>query len=472
MLKSREVIDELLTDNISPEFFDPHHQMLVESIFAEYISSDRKRLLTRDTYRHILLESKFPGSMMENMTVFDKCNMLAFAIADELGHLKKSLVEGYISRQCFVLLENFKKDSKKDGYLCAAHNMKDGLGNALGITGTGTTNFSSLSDIMPEFIQDLEYRKNNPGNVIRCGYPEIDDVINVGFRAQHLTLFVGDVGSHKSNIMLNVGLSLFERGHSVLFVPLEMNRLDLTSRIIANKAGVNYNKLARPEMLDESEFKRIKECSIWLEKQNRFCILDAQERTSVQQLESEIVKRSMTFHPTVVIIDYIANLKSDRRYGDRNDLEIGEILKSLRFLGKKHNFHIISAAQMGRQAIKAMKDDASAVLDSTSIRGSHEYSADSDTIFGIIKVKDEPDKIKLFAIKARHGPAGGPAKLLHVQPEFCRITSTQNMNILTGDDDILGLEQDLNEPLSSISDQKIKINFVQPSFDEIGDIGG
>lgn len=897
MLKSRDSIEEVLDDGISPEYFDAQHKVLVESIFAEYIKSEKKRLLTRPTYRQMLIDAKVGGDVMENLTIYDRCFIQAYASSDDLTYLKKLLVEGFISRECYFMFEGFKKRSKTDGYLGAAHALHDKLKNVLGITDTGRTTVVSLSEMKDEFVKDLEYRKNNTDKVVRTGiYPEIDDAINVGFRPQHLTLFVADVGGHKcvrhdakinlengsfitaedlytqfnagssgkllslnddfkvypqkaisvmpngvkecfkvitrlghaleitdnhplltlegyvklsdisvgdhvaisrkmpfgkkkvsleeavwlgcmysdggttqstytfsnidqkiidamslsteklggkfrqkkyqgkavegnflvngmqelgryyglhgksaknknvhpevytwnreslrqfltsmfgcdgcitvskdrvgiiyassshdlakdvrnllmkfgiiatlsqikvkykgehrpswqvkirdseqilkfitevgflgckseiskscvsflrskktnrnidlipssiwnkldekfkeygkshygcrrllkagenkrgneghcgtrrksinrsvlkkiskflnddnellsiaesdvvwdeivsiesvgkhqtydismmydpnfivdnfithnTNMMLNISLALYDRGHSVLFIPLEMSRVDLMGRVIANRAKINFNKLACPEMLNEEEWSRIKECQIWEEHQHRFCILDADERTSVGRLQQEIEKRSLAFKPDVVIIDYIANLKPDRRFGDRNDLEIGEILKSLRFMGKKYGFHVISAAQMGRQALKSLKDDATGVPDSTSIRGSHEYSADSDTIFGLMKVKDEPDKIKLAVIKARHGPSGGPTKNLHVQPEYCMISSMQNMNSITSSsvEDVFDLEGDLNEPVDKIAaTQHPKITFANTNFDDIDDIG-
>lgn len=887
MLKSRDVIEELFNDGISSDYFDAHHDFLIRCIYSEYINSGKKRLLTRQAYQHILVNENVSGDLVQNLSVYDKCFIMAYAKPDELGYLKKSLVDGFLYRAIYNMMDTFNSEHKTKGALSAAHGLSDVLQKTLGIADTSRTDFVSLSEMKDDVLQDLSNRKSNPEKVIRCHvFPEIDDVINVGFRPQHLTLFVADVGSHKcvkndskiyledggyitaeqlyrlrdgqrqrllslnslhkiykqpyicvlsngvkecfriktrlgnvlevtsnhplltlngyvrleelnvgdfvgiarkmpfgsvevtdeeaiwvgcmytdggttqptytfanldnkivcamhkatislggnfkekrnrgkivkgnflvnglqdigrryglhgkrsiekilpsyiytwnrksmqlllqsmfgcdgcvyisgnghvrivyssssyylasdvrnlllkfgivatlsemqvkykgekraswqvkisdaeqvsqfikeigflgcksdvckncidlvesrkynrnidlippaiweilekkfqdygkshyqcrrflktgdnrrgneghcgtkkrsmnryllqkiagylgdnelssiaesdvswdeiisiesignhetydismkrdpnfvvdnfithnTNLMLNIALALYDRGTSVLFVPLEMSKMDLVQRIVANRAKINYNKLARPEMLSDEEWQRIRDCNIWTENQHRFCILDCGDRISVSRLKAEIEKRSLAFSPQVVIIDYIANIEPDRKFGGRNDLEIGEILKSLRFLGKKHGFHIISAAQMGRQAIKSLKESNNYALDSTVIRGSHEYSADSDTIFGLLKVNDEPDKLKIVAIKSRHG-SGGTSKMLHVQPEYCLITSTQNMHTLTNssDEDIMGLESDLNTPIENITSS---INFAAADFDEL-----
>jgi len=129
---------------------------------------------------------------------------------------------------------------------------------------------------------------------------------------------------------------------------------------------------------------------------------------------------------------------------------------------------------MGRSAIKLMQNDANVVPDSTSIRGSHEYSADSDTIFGLLKIKDETNRIKIAVIKSRHGP-GGSVNELQVDPDHCRIMSTAELgniasSIGTSDED---LEWTLNQPASQISEDiqsKSKLSFTGLDLTEEDDI--
>lgn len=449
MLKHRDSIDEMLSDGFSEEFFDPHHQLIVQSIYKEFVGSEQKRLLTRNGYRQLLQEMNIGGDLVQNLTVYDKC-FLKVVQPDDLGHLKKQLLESYIARKSHFFIQEFRSNVKSEGWLAASHKLSEQLSGVLGTTEVRKSTLLSLSEIKDEFLKDLQYRAEHPEEVVRCGIPEIDDVVNVGFKPQMLTLFVADVGGGKSSVMLNVALETFERGFSVLFVPLEMGRLDVTSRIISNKANVNYNKIARPEMLTDEEWKRIREAAIWLDRSSsRFCILDTSDRISVSQLSRELEKRALAFKPQMVVIDYVANIKPDRRFNDRNDLEIGEILKSLRFLGKKYGFHTVTAAQMGRSAIRALRENPDAAPDSTSIRGSHEYSADSDTIIGLLRNRDEPEKLKVIAIKSRYAEAFA-ARELRFDAPFCRIMSTQDNRALVATSS--ELESNLNENPWDISE--------------------
>jgi len=197
MLKFRNVIGEVLSDGLSPDLFDPHHDPLVECIFKEYVASDGKRRLSREGYRQMLLDSKMRGNMMRNLDVYDSCFIGTYAKVDDLGHLKKKLIEGHMARSCCFFFDEFSKESKKFGFLSASNNLLDKLQSALGITETRRINFSSLGEMKNDYIKNLKDKASHPDSVIRCGIPEIDTPMNVGFKPQHLTLIVADVGGHK-----------------------------------------------------------------------------------------------------------------------------------------------------------------------------------------------------------------------------------------------------------------------------------
>ncbi len=468
MLKSREVVDEMLEDGYASDFFDEYHQYIVQAIFEEFLVSNRKRLLSREAFRQRLITQGLQKEAISLLSVYDKCRLGSPTDLNDLGFLKKQLTDAYVGRRCRDLWDRFRKQSEGKGFLFAASNLLDDLQTCLGVTETRRSVFVSLGELKDEYIKELKELADNPSIKVKCNIPEIDDSVRVGFRPQHLTLFVADVGCHKTNLMLNVALNIYDSGHSVLFIPLEMGRFDLCTRIVCNRVGVSNDILAEPENLSPEQWKKIIEAKIWLEGNEQFCILDADDRTSVLSLQREIEKRVRIFEPKVVIIDYIDNLQSDVRYGSKT-IEIGEILKSLRFLGKRYGFHIISAAQMNRAAIKALREGNDAALDSTSIHGSHNYSADSDTIFALQRVPNEPNKIKIVTIKARHGPSGHSGEL-SVKAPFYQIFSTKDTSDLLIDPDLEPLETTMDRPTSEIA-EGIEEDPHPPSVQFASDLG-
>jgi len=477
MLNHLPVISEMIEGGFSPDFFDADHRPIVDAIYREHSESGHKRLLTRTGYQNYLIEKGITkGNVYVAVQLHDKCFVGTDADADDLGSLKKQLTEAFIARKSQAYLADFADTCKSKGYLEAAADLSERLRAAVSLTETRRIFYGAGADIKDEYMENLAELKKHPELAIRCGMGAVDDPVNVGFRPQHLTLFVADVGGHKTNMMLNIGLRLAENGHGVLFIPLEMNRLDLMNRIVANRVGIDMTLLANPDKLDDKHFEMISQSDMWEKSQQYFHILDADERTSVLTLKHEIENKAAQFKPKVVIIDYVDNLEVDRssKYGQRH-IEIGEILKALRFLGKKYGFHVISAAQMNRAAIKAWREGKEEAIDSTAIHGSHQYSADSDTIFGILKVKDEPNRIKLHVIKARHGPQGQTYDL-NVDPAHCLITSVSEVeNMLGGTefdtDDIVDTPEKAIEEKIEEAKESMGIDFAgalddQPDLDD------
>lgn len=465
MLKYPESINEMLESGDVLECFSPEHSNIVSAIFSEFVSSKKTRKLTRDSYAHFLQARKKTDDLLADLHTFDNCLLSAWAKPDEIGVLKKLMFENYVTRQSNILFTQYKDQIKTSGTVAATTVLVDKLQNSLKLTrARKTINIRTISDMKEVYLSELESRRNNPDHKITCGYPEIDESMRKGFKAMHLTLIVADVGSHKTNLMMNIGLNIADAGHNVMFIALEMPAEDLVTRIIANRMNLNSDWLDNPQMAPDEYFDKLKTNKVF--DNNRFAILDG-NRFSVSEIEGVIEKWAPVFKPKVVIIDYVSILKSENNFHGRNDLEIGEILKSLRFLGLKYDFHILTAAQMGRATIKALKENKDNAVDSTSISGSHQYSADSDTIFALIKIPNETDRIKINVIKARHGPSG-VTKELRVDPAHYRISSTQMSQTLI-DGMNSNLEDELNIPMHEIEKSVKKattIDFAGMNFDD------
>lgn len=467
LLKSRSAVDECIDSGLGSDLFDKNHQHLVRSIYKDFVSSNRNRLLNREAYKHITLETDKPN-LIHHLRIFDTCFIGTSADFNDLGFLKKELLEAYAGRQACEFLQKFHNEAKSKGYQFATKNLVDSLQRSVEISTASEVTFASLGELRDSYIEQIKLAKENPAQVIRCGIPEIDDAVNVGFQPGHLTLFVGDVGGHKTNVMLNVALNIAQRGYPILFVPLEMPWKDLLNRVTCNRVGIPNVRLSRPHELTDDDIQKIQNASLWTDKHaEMFCVLDSRERFSVASMRREIEKRIAIFKPRVVIIDYADIFETDVRYGSKT-VEIGDMVKSIRHMGRKFGFHVISAAQMNRAAIKSLREGKEEAVDSTAIHGSHSYSADSDTIFGLMKVPGETNRIKIHTIKARHGPSGQTNELT-VDPSRYLISSCSMPGITSSESD---LEMDMNRNPMEIAtfESSPSIEFMSSDFDSLDDM--
>lgn len=276
--------------------------------------------------------------------------------------------------------------------------------------------------------------------VITCGIKEIDDTMITGYAKGTLTIFCADVGAYKSTMMLNVGLNVWKKGYNVLFVPLEMAHDQMYRRALARESHVTISKLFHPKTITDEELIRINNAEKkWDDSESKFYILELPDRTRVSSIRRQIEKNLDIFKPKLVIIDYIANLVPDKLRTDRNDLEIGDMLKDLRHMGKTLDFAVVSAAQLGREALKRIRkfggSKSKSFVNSEDIQGSHAYSSDADNIYAQLINTSQPDSLlDLYVVKARNGKkvfVGGNVKVsLEIFPEIGLIKSQDDFNVV------------------------------------------
>lgn len=445
LLTYKNAVEESIESGINADFFIDAHKHLVKAIFRDFVESNQKRRLNKENYKRITLQND-KSNLVLRLNIYDDCLIGQNVDFDDFGFLKKELIENYVGQKVSKNLSNFYQNVKNKGYQFATSNLIDELSDCVNLNETSDILFSSIKDLKNQYIEQLKNARENPATVIRCGWPEVDTPMNVGFKEGHLTLFVGDTGSHKTNIMLNLSLIFANKGFPVLFIPLEMPWKDVLNRIVSNKTGVDGFYLARPNEISDEDFKKISDAMMWMDNHSNLTILDSGTRLKTSSLRREIEKRLTFFQPKIIVIDYLDILDIEHKYGSRT-IEIAETIREIRHMGRKYGFHIITAAQMNREAIKAIRDGNENALDSTAIQGSHSYSTDADTIFGLTPVQGEVTRIKITAIKARHGEKGQVNELT-VDRGRSRISSCSIGSVITSEID---LENDINRNPAEIS---------------------
>jgi len=249
--------------------------------------------------------------------------------------------------------------------------------------------------------------------------------------------------THNSTMMLNVGSNIWEKSKkNVLYIPLEMPRDKMYQKFLSRYSQITFDKLEHPTILIPEDLARIRDKAEEIKKisedsKSRFYIMEAPEQIPVSMIRREIEKHIDIFKPNIVVVDYIANLIPDRDTyrKDRNDLEIGNMLKSLRNMGKPGAIHdegfaIVSGAQVGREALKRIRKSGinKSSFFSEDIRGSHEYSADSDNMFVQMEDPQMPgQRLHVFCIKSRYGSKnfsnGSNKAILEINPAISLVKS-------------------------------------------------
>lgn len=155
MLKDHRAVDDIIASGYGPDLFADHHQPIVSAIFEEHADG---RLLTADNYRmRLAMEMKQVKcgdgktrtiDLPLSMDVFARCDLKAYAVMDDLGILKKQLIDGYIARQVVEGLHEYRERSGSDGHLKSASRLAEVTQRAVSkVSQVGNIEFLGLEEL-------------------------------------------------------------------------------------------------------------------------------------------------------------------------------------------------------------------------------------------------------------------------------------------------------------------------------------
>lgn len=494
---NNNVLYESFLKNLRPEYFSAKYSPLAIAIRSMHV---KDVLLTKNSYSDFIGKAcesseyeKWTGNenASKNMTVIAEASLfteianIESASKDDFDHYSLKLKEHYVKQQTNVLLATYQKDSKSDIYK-ASSVLAESLKALSSLDDVGEIKVVDVAEYASdEWLKELEHRRTAEDSRLLTGFPEIDYAISVGLQPGMLTLFVADVGGMKTTMMLNIALNVARiSNENVLFVPLEMPIKMLTHKIVSRESRVEMRKIEQANLLSDSEFEKVKrEIEKWDDFKDKFVMLDSTKRLRVSDIRNSIIENYAWFKPKLLVIDYISIMRAeiaDERKPTHE--QIGQMCKDLRSLGDEFGISVISAAQLSRDAIKKQRTqkDENQSFGSEDLRGSHDFSADSDNIFAQMKMPSQPDeKLQVFCIKARYGSTtfedGKNYAILNTAPNIARITSEQDATwgFDTVDDSIKHAESmidgmDLSNDLDfGDKDENESLSTTQLSTDEI-----
>jgi replicative DNA helicase len=376
------------------------------------------------------------------------------------------VVEKHVDSSVVTAIEVFQNERNQKGTLSAIKQFVETCDGLLVGASTGEKIFfqdiRDLSKTQYKYLDDVVHGRIEEIAPILTGIREIDFTMATGLERGTLTLFCADVGCFKSSMMLNIGMNVWEQGYDVLFVPLEMHKDQMWRRMIARDARINSRFLTtdiKGKLTVEHLEKMKKTIDEHDSRPAKFFMMEEPGNTTVHTIEKMIERHIDLIKPKLVVIDYVANLEAHKnRYG-RNDLEIGDMLKKMRSMGKAMDFAVISGAQLGRDALKRIRKDGAnkdkPTINSEDIRGSHEYAADADNIYAQLKSTSQPTQLlDLYCVKARNGVTmfedDSVRAVLEVFPQFGLIKSAALEGEASEIDDILGDAVDETEANTTV----------------------
>jgi replicative DNA helicase len=198
-----------------------------------------------------------------------------------------------------------------------------------------------------------------------------------------------------------------EPGPPVLFVSLEMTRIELAERLLCCQARVDSHKV-RKGTLHAEDIQKLMDAGDVLRRAKLY--LDDTPSRNMMQIAA-LARRLMKKHEKegglrLVVIDYLQLIEPENRRDPRQE-QVAQISRRLKFLARELGIPVVALAQVNR-ASEERQDHKPRLAD---LRESGSIEQDADTVLilhrpGRYEGSQEDNVLEVIIAKQRNGPTG------------------------------------------------------------------
>ncbi len=305
--------------------------------------------------------------------------------------------------------------------------------------GQTQSGFTSFSSALIEAVNTANEAYMRDGELvgISTGLTDLDRKLG-GLHKSDLLIIAGRPSMGKTALVTNIafnvanayretvdasGQRVAENGGVVGFFSLEMSAEQLATRILAEQAEIESDKLRRGDM-DEDEFRRLVMAAQQL--QHAPLYIDDTPALSIGALAARARRLRRKSGLDLLIVDYLQLCRGNGGGKDANRVqEVSEITQGLKAIAKELNIPVIALSQLSRQ-VEAREDKRPQLSD---LRESGSIEQDADAVMFVFReeyyvARQEPTEgtpehaewiEKMSAVhnlgeviigKQRHGPIG------------------------------------------------------------------
>lgn len=251
---------------------------------------------------------------------------------------------------------------------------------------------------------------------VETGYGVLDEMLGGGMSAPDLIVVAARPGQGKTALLASIAKNAAEKGKRIAFFSLEMQNEQIAMRLLAQESGVSYDKQKNGKLTPEEWERYTRAIEALADKERYPIMLNDLPEISVSKMRQELRRMGKV---DLIVVDYIQLGGADGRY-DRRDLEIGEMTRGLKSIGKEFGIPVLAAAQLSRESER--RNDKKPIL--SDLRESGSIENDSDIVMFIYRPDPLTNNAEIIVAKHRNGKVGS-VDLLY-KPSLTRFESAQS----------------------------------------------
>jgi replicative DNA helicase len=273
--------------------------------------------------------------------------------------------------------------------------------------------FSPLSEVMTEYIEELNFLHSNRGSIIGVptGYSDLDNTLG-GLQRSDLILLAARPSMGKTSLALCIGYNAALRGKKVAVFSLEMGKRLLARRLMSMSSKIDMQRL-RNGWIEDDEWDTIMASAndlstlpLWINDAAGNPI--ASMRSQLRRLNQE--QKGID----LVIVDYLGLIEPDTDSAKRENLvqQISAISRGLKTLAREFDVPVMALCQLSR----AVESRSSKIPLPSDLRDSGSLEQDADVVMFIYRddyyaklegrESERPNIADLYIAKHRNGPTG------------------------------------------------------------------
>lgn len=236
----------------------------------------------------------------------------------------------------------------------------------------------------------------------RTGYRSLDAALGGGMFNGDLYILAGRPGMGKTTQGIGIAERVAESGKPVLFASLEMPRVQILTKRIAQLAGISYSQALGGRLSDADERAALRATSDMSERPF-YSVDDAYTVQDIEECARSVPELSL------IVVDYLGLIQTGERPAPRYE-EITRISGALKAMAKRLNKPILVLAQLNRE--NTTRNDKRPTMSDLRDSGAIEQDAGAVILLhreSYYKTDEEPpevEEIELIIAKNRHASPG------------------------------------------------------------------
>lgn len=251
--------------------------------------------------------------------------------------------------------------------------LKQQLSEVLSDTDAGIEPVKSLAAVNGTLLQRIDDNREGKNNTsIPTGFKMIDEVS--GFQLTDLNVIAAESSIGKTSLAINISVNAAERGIPVMYYSLEMNAMQLASRINASRLNLSSSTL-QYKRLSDAQYDEAREV---MRTTSKLPILfDDKATSSFEAIDESIHRNARKGKAKMFVIDYLQILCSTGKISNQEQF-LGKVTRVLKNTAKKENVCVVLLSQLAR-------DREDPYPTTSRLRGSGQITEASDNVFFIYR---------------------------------------------------------------------------------------